>query len=119
MPFILNLFFQWNDVAILTLESDVDLRSNPNIKSICLASDNRENFQDQHVTVAGWGTLAEGGSQPANLMRVDVKVWSNERCRRSYGSSAPGGITKHMLCASDNDKDSCSVSRMVKAGLTK
>ena len=102
-------------MAILTLESDVNLRSNPNIKSICLASDNRENFQDQHVTVAGWGTLTEGGSQPSNLMRVDVKVWSNERCRRSYGSSAPGGITKHMLCASDTNKDSCSVSRRMAA----
>merc|ERR1712088_1146440 len=48
------------------------------------------------------------GFSSATLMKVDVKVWANERCRRSYGSSAPGGITNHMLCASDFNKDSCS-----------
>ena len=99
---------QWNDVAILTLDEPV--RTTNNIQNICLASDTGENFKGQQVTVAGWGTLSEGGSQPASLMKVDVKVWANERCRRSYGSSAPGGITKHMLCASDFNKDSCSVS---------
>lgn len=96
----------WNDVAILTLDEPV--RTTNNIQNICLASDTGENFKGQQVTVAGWGTLSEGGSQPASLMKVDVKVWANERCRRSYGSSAPGGITKHMLCASDTNKDSCS-----------
>jgi len=96
----------WNDVAILTLDEEVQTTNN--IQNICLASDTGENFKGQQVTVAGWGTLSEGGSQPANLMKVDVKVWANERCRRSYGSSAPGGITKHMLCASDHNKDSCS-----------
>ena len=102
-----NNYFQWNDVAILTLEDDV--RYGPNIQPICLADGNRK-YVDNIVTVAGWGTLREGGSQPSNLMKVDVKVWTNERCKSSYGSSAPGGITSHMLCASDYQKDSCSVS---------
>ena len=43
-------------------------------------------------------------------MNVDVKVWSNEDCKESYGRSAPGGITDHMLCAGGNDKGSCFVS---------
>jgi secreted trypsin-like serine protease len=96
----------WNDVAILTLDEDVNM--NDNIQNICLASNTGNKFEEQTVTVAGWGTLAEGGSQPDSLMKVDVKVWDNERCRRSYGSSAPGGITEHMLCASEYKKDSCS-----------
>ena len=62
--------------------------------------------------MAGWGTLREGGGQPNNLMKVDVKVWTNDRCKESYGSSAPGGITSHMLCASEYNKDSCSVSTL-------
>ena len=61
--------------------------------------------------MAGWGTLSEGGSQPASLMKVDVKVWANERCRRSYGPYPPHKITKDMLCASEfNNKDTCEVS---------
>jgi len=95
----------WNDVAILTLDSDVEY--NTNIQPICLATGGRD-YVDSVVTVAGWGTLREGGSQPSNLMKVDVKVWRNQDCKSSYGSSAPGGITKHMLCASLPTQDSCS-----------
>merc|ERR1711899_478249 len=95
----------WNDVAILTLEDDVNFNSN--IQPICLASGGNK-YVNNHVTVAGWGTLSEAGSQPAKLMKVDVNVWTNSRCSNSYGSSAPGGITSHMLCASDTNKDSCS-----------
>jgi len=95
----------WNDVAILTLEDDVQYTNN--IQPICLARGS-QNYVGNTVTVAGWGTLSEGGSQPSNLMKVNVKVWTNQRCKESYGSSAPGGITKHMLCASDYNRDSCS-----------
>ena len=61
----------WNDVAILTLQDDV--RYNNNIQPICLAKGSKTYVGDT-VTVAGWGTLREGGSQPSNLMKVDVKV---------------------------------------------
>ncbi len=39
-------------------------------------------------------------------------MWTNTKCKSSYGSSAPGGIQEHMLCASlpEQKKDSCSVS---------
>lgn len=95
----------WNDVAILTLEDKVSYNSN--IQPICLAQGGKK-YVGNTVTVAGWGTLREGGSQPASLMKVDVKVWTNSECKSSYGSSAPGGITSHMLCASESDRDSCS-----------
>jgi len=95
----------WNDVAILTLEENVDFNSN--IQPICLA-EGSSTYVDNIVTVAGWGTLKEGGKQPSVLMKVDVKVWTNDRCKSSYGSQAPGGITSHMLCASDKNRDSCS-----------
>jgi len=95
----------WNDVAILTMEDDVEFT--PNIQPICLA-EGSSSYVDNIVTVAGWGTLKEGGKQPSVLMKVDVKVWTNERCKTSYGSNAPGGITSHMMCASDTNRDSCS-----------
>jgi len=94
-----------NDVAILTLSDDVQYGST--IQPICLASGGNQ-FVGDTVTVAGWGTLSEGGSQPAELMKVDVNVWTNQRCKASYGKSAPGGITSHMLCAADTNRDSCS-----------
>jgi len=95
----------WNDVAVLTLEDDVSFTDN--IQPICLPKGS-SSYLDNIVTVAGWGTLKEGGKQPSTLRKVDVKVWSNERCKTSYGSNAPGGITSHMMCASDTNRDSCS-----------
>merc|ERR1712172_91845 len=50
-------------------------------------------------------TLDEAVQTTKNIQNI---CRANERCRRSYGSSAPGGITKHMLCASEPNKDSCS-----------
>merc|ERR1711936_831266 len=94
-----------NDVAILTMEDAV--KYNSNIQPICLAAGTSQ-FVNQRVTVAGWGTLTEGGRQPDELMKVDVDVWTNDRCKNSYGSNAPGGITNHMLCASRPQRDSCS-----------
>jgi len=94
-----------NDVAILTMEDAVEY--NRNIQPICLAHGTSQ-YVNQRVTVAGWGTLTEGGRQPDELMKVDVDVWTNDKCKVSYGSNAPGGITSHMLCASRPQRDSCS-----------
>ncbi|CAB4069131.1 SYDE [Lepeophtheirus salmonis] len=82
----------YNDVAILTLR----------------ASDNTETYEGDIVTVAGWGTLSDGGRQSSILQKVSVGVWSNYDCGASYGSRAPGGIKSHMLCAASKGKDSCS-----------
>jgi len=93
------------DVAILTLASPVEYSTN--IQPISLASGS-QSYVNIIMTVTGWGTIKEGGYQPAELMKADVKVWSNGDCKRSYGRSAPGGITGHMLCASGDKTDSCS-----------
>ena len=82
-----------------------------NIQPILLDSNQPSNsYVDRWFTVAGWGALSKGGSQPNNLRKVGVKVWTNQRCKSSYGRSAPGGITSHMLCAGNNISDSCEVS---------
>ena len=97
----------WNDVAILTMEDSV--RFTTNIQPICLARGSNS-YVDRRVTVSGWGTLSEGGSQPNNLMKVDVKVWSNEWCQSNSTKYAAHEITSHMLCAGHEISDSCPVS---------
>lgn len=53
-----------------------------------------------------------GGEQPNVLQQVTVQIESNEVCSKVYNADAPGGIAKHMVCASYPGKDSCSVSRI-------
>ena len=95
-------------MAILTLAEKI----NPTnwVQPICLETDDARTFVGEEVEVSGWGTLSASGSQPNELRKVKVKVWTNSRCNTSYGSNAPGGITSGMICASDTRKDSCSVS---------
>nr|ACO15288.1 Trypsin-1 precursor [Caligus clemensi] len=95
-----------NDVAILTLRESVSYFDA--IQPICLATDNSVRYEGDAVTVAGWGTIGEGGRQSRTLQKVDVTVWRNFECAASYGNRAPGGIQSHMLCASRPGKDSCS-----------
>jgi secreted trypsin-like serine protease len=98
-------------VAILTLDREVNFRSN--IQPICLATNNGNSYVNEILDVAGWGTTKAGGGSSSNVLRkVGVRVWRNSECKSSYGSSAPGGIQDHMMCASlpEQKKDSCSVS---------
>ncbi|XP_037068506.1 trypsin-1-like, partial [Pollicipes pollicipes] len=93
------------DIALITLTKDVEFRTN--IRPVCLDSGS-STYAGEIVTVAGWGSLREGGRQPSILQKVSLKVWRNDKCRATYGASAPGGIIDSMLCAGRQGKDSCS-----------
>lgn len=94
-----------DDVALVTLASRVKFANN--IRAICLARGS-SNYEGRVVTVAGWGSLREGGRQPNVLMKVSIKVWKNSDCSATYGRQAPGGIISSMMCAGRKGKDSCS-----------
>jgi secreted trypsin-like serine protease len=93
-----------NDIAILTLNTPAKISNS--IKTVCLPLvDAAEN---ERVTVAGWGSTSEGGGQPSKLHEVEVDVWSNQKCKNSYGNRIPGKIVDTMICAASSNKDSCS-----------
>jgi len=94
-----------NDIAILTLESPATIGAK--ISPICLPTVDYD-YLAQTVTVAGWGALSEGGSQPHKLREVDVKVLSNSECGSDYNHRIPGQIVSSMICAADTNRDSCS-----------
>jgi len=97
------------DVAILTLDEKVETWTSHGHRIIHLASDTGDSFEGHEVQAMGWGSLSDRWtSHPAILRKVKLKVWANERCRRSYGPYPPHKITKDMLCASEfNNKDTC------------
>merc|ERR1712004_351956 len=68
----------------------------------CLPADVTATYVNAVATVTGWGTLESGGWQPTELHEVDVTVTTNKLCRKLVG-----GITKNMLCAAEDGKDSC------------
>ncbi|XP_042221600.1 transmembrane protease serine 9-like [Homarus americanus] len=94
----------YNDVAMLTLNKPAEY--NNKVRPVCLDRSSKR-YEGEEVTVAGWGSMYEGGPQPSTLFRVRLKVVSNNDCRAKYGRSAPGGIVDSYLCAGTFGKDSC------------
>ncbi|XP_046451630.1 trypsin-1-like isoform X2 [Daphnia pulex] len=95
----------FNDIAILTLESNVDYKST--ISPVCLpsANSNAEQYADKDATIIGWGTLIEGGFQSAVLQQVTVQLMTNAKCQSFYAGKDK--IFDHMMCAAAPGKDSC------------
>ena len=89
-----------NDFAILRLSSPVNFTTE--VAPACLPADVTATYVNAVATVTGWGTLESGGWQPTELHEVDVTVTTNKLCRKLVG-----GITKNMLCAAEDGKDSC------------
>jgi len=95
----------YNDLALFKLERPV--RFTQYIQPICLPaqSQRRETFVAQVPTIVGWGTTYYGGRESTLLREVQLPVWRNEDCDRSYLQP----ITEVFVCAgyADGGKDAC------------
>jgi len=94
-----------NDICMLDLAEDANF-GNENIAAIDIPSADLE-YENGHLcTVSGWGTTSEGGSLAKVLMKVEVPVVSDAKCRDAYGQS---DIADSMICAGTDEggKDSC------------
>lgn len=90
------------DIALLRLSKPVQF--GPTVAPVCLPDAEDGEFTGVPATISGWGTLHFGGPQPEELMTVDVQTVSNSDCEARYGY---GAITRYMLCAYAEGKDSC------------
>ncbi|XP_045101819.1 transmembrane protease serine 9-like [Portunus trituberculatus] len=94
----------YNDVAMLTLSTPVEYTNE--IRPVCLDNTGKT-YDGEDVTVAGWGSMHEGGPQPSTLHKATLRVVSLSDCKKKYGPAAPGGIVPTYLCAGTDGKDSC------------
>jgi len=81
-----------NDIALLKLKTPVSF--NQYVRPICLASNGAGSFTNSRATVAGWGST-EYSSSSHVLLETEVKVISNDQCRRY---PYYGGVGNSMLC---------------------
>lgn len=91
-----------NDIAIIEMKDPIPY--SPRVMPVCMPS-NVSDFVGSMGTVAGWGALSEGGSQPDVTNFVNVPIISNVSCNASY----PDEITDNMICAGTDagGVDSC------------
>ncbi|XP_041041239.1 transmembrane protease serine 9-like [Carcharodon carcharias] len=82
-----------NDIAVLELS--FPLFFNDFIQPVCLPLNSTVFAVGQSCIITGWGTLAYQGWTPRILQKAEVKIISDNRCRRTYGYH----VSDKMLCA--------------------
>ena len=90
------------DFSILTLCENITLQQQI-AAPVCMPFSPSSAYANIPAIVSGWGTLASGGSQPDQLMEVEVETMTNTACNRRYD----GDITDRMICAANDGKDAC------------
>lgn len=94
------------DAAVLKLNSAVR-----GITPIRLATAKQNGLErpGHKLTVAGWGTIRQGGPSPDRMRQVSIPVVSDRRARRAYSSEPPNlrYFPRLMVAASAKGKDSC------------
>ena len=89
------------DFSILTLCDEIAFKREAS--PVCLPAQSGSSYDGVTATVSGWGTLSSGGSQPQQLMEVDVSTITNTACNAAYR----GAVTASMICAAEQGKDAC------------
>lgn len=97
------------DMALVRLKNPVTYSDY--VKQICLPSSDK-NFLDCTkgknkcaCIVTGFGVTSQGGSQPQDLMKVEVPIMTHEECAKDNHYR----LTDRMICAGykEGGKDSC------------
>ncbi|KAG7170718.1 Proclotting enzyme-like 7 [Homarus americanus] len=91
-----------NDIAVLTLEGDVNWSRR--VGAVCLSPE--KDYEGQMGVVSGWGTLSFQGSQPSKLQEVGVQVTNQAKCVKNYLESDIDVLDTN-VCAASPGKDAC------------
>ncbi|XP_020299071.1 chymotrypsin-2-like [Pseudomyrmex gracilis] len=76
-----NIVLIRNDIGLVRLKTDI--KYNEIVKPIDLASTN--SVEDGHpCLLTGWGTLEFMGKVPNELQKLDLKVYSQTKCKRTF-----------------------------------
>ncbi|KAG4075686.1 hypothetical protein HA402_003511 [Bradysia odoriphaga] len=97
----------YNDIALIKLDKDATITAK--VRPACLWQENAINFTD--VTATGYGHTEFGGRAANELLKAELKLFSNEECAAAYQNerSLTNGIVDSQLCAGDSTgmKDTC------------
>ena len=91
------------DFALIELSSD----ANPIFTPICLPQYDMAIYEEDPMTIAGWGRTSSTGPGSKKLLKATVNLKSVANCSSSYLNN----VEPNMLCAAGQSSDACFVSR--------
>ncbi len=87
---------QFNDIAILTLESPVEFTDR--ISTVCLPRECHEGAQSGYARTLGWGNTKEGERNSNVLLHTTTEFISKKTCIERT-TSRQIELADHMICA--------------------
>lgn len=100
-----------NDIALIRLNEDI--KYNDAVGPVCLPWKFRNNkFENEPVTIAGWGATEFGGPKSKKLQKVDLRTTTQTRCKADNPNADDS-----MICTFAQEKDSCQVRRVVDTNI--
>ncbi|KAE8573468.1 ovochymase-1 [Halyomorpha halys] len=98
----------YHDISLLKLEKDVEL--GPSIRPLCLHTSS--SIAQDKAIATGWGHTSFAGYESNHLLKVELDLLSDERCKSEYDFehvTLSQGITPETIfCAGGKeDKDTC------------
>lgn len=91
-----------NDICLLKMHRSVLLNSY--IWPACMPPPT-ETFESFVGVVIGWGSQFFGGPYSDTLMEVSVPIWNQDECQNVFIEY----ISKEVICAGGEERDSCQV----------
>ncbi|XP_064904905.1 enteropeptidase [Columba livia] len=93
-----------SDIALMHLQDKVQYTDY--IQPICLPEKNQQFLPGINCSIAGWGTITQGGPTSNVLQEAEVPLISNEKCQQLMPEY---NITENMICAGHDagGVDSC------------
>ncbi|XP_016982666.1 trypsin-4-like [Drosophila rhopaloa] len=99
-----NASTAYNDIALLELESP----AKPVLKPICMWAE--KEVANSLVTAIGYGQTSFAGLSSAQLLKVPLKIVSNDECQVHYQvDQLAQGVLSTQMCAGDltGERDTC------------
>lgn len=92
-----------DDLMLFKLSHNASL--GPHVRPLPLQREDREVKPGTLCDVAGWGVITHAGRRPDVLQQLTVSIMDRNTCNlRTYHD---GAITKNMMCAESNRRDTC------------
>ncbi|XP_012921316.2 complement factor D [Heterocephalus glaber] len=92
-----------HDLLLLQLPEPAAL--GPAVRPLPLQREDRDVAPGTLCDVAGWGVVSHAGRRPDRLQHVRLKVVDRATC--NLRPHHDGAVTKQMMCAESNRRDSC------------
>ena len=94
-----------NDIALIRLKKPVKIT--PEVRTICLPNDTKDDFENKTHFVTGWGNTLDTPEYTRSkvLKELRMNIIPKKTCNRSYG----GNITQRQICAAypGGGQDAC------------